>query len=111
MATTRFPASQHDLAYVGEPYRPDAWVVYATRFFPQPLTSAAQLDQLARSRPDDLVLVLGACPSDEPSYHFCLDATVPGGPVEHGGRRAALPVPARLETARALAADVARASR
>jgi hypothetical protein len=105
VATDRFPTSQRVLTYVGEPYRPDAWVVYATRFEPLPLTSAAQLDRLARSRPDDLVLILGVCPSDEVSYHFCLDATVPGAPSS-AAAAAALPVRARLETAGALAAAV-----
>ena len=84
VATTRFPASQHELAYVGEPYRADAWVVYATRFFPRPLTSAAQLDQLARSHPDDLVLVLGACPIRRGVVPLLPGRHRPRGPVERG---------------------------
>jgi hypothetical protein len=114
VADTRFPAGQHDLTYVGEPYRPDAWITYATPFEPTPLTSASQLDELARTRPDDLVLVLGNCPDGSRPSSFCVQATSAAETAAHGsgatGTAVPLPVPARLMPARDLAAALPHGS-
>lgn len=47
--------------YVGEPYRPDAWVGYYTGGTPVLLTSVQQLDQVATGDPHAPVVVLAAC--------------------------------------------------
>ena len=98
--------------YVGEPYRPDAWVVYTTRLPPAPdLARRSSQSAGPRPAPTTWCWCSAPAPPTSPSYHFCLDATVPGGPVGGRGRRPALPVRPRLEPAAALAEQVAGASR
>jgi hypothetical protein len=70
-----FPADQVDLGYVGQPYRPDAWITYNTDLAPFPITSADQVRALAVEDPDHLVLILGACDEGDPSYEICTDIT------------------------------------
>jgi len=70
-----FPAGQTDLGYVGQPFRPDAWITYNTDLAPFPIVSVDQLRALATDDPDHLVLILGSCDEGDPSYELCTDVT------------------------------------
>jgi hypothetical protein len=63
--------AQPDVPYVGQAFRPDAWLRYYTERPPVQLTTSAQLDELAVERPDDLVVVLGWCEASDPAVEFC----------------------------------------
>ncbi|MGZ4682056.1 MAG: ArnT family glycosyltransferase [Acidimicrobiales bacterium] len=95
-----FPADQTTLPYVGQPYRPDAWITYNTSMQPLPITSAEQLQQLAAEHPDTLVLLLGDCDQGDASYELCSDLTRAAS-AEDGGvvRRARLVPISRLAPA------------
>jgi len=71
------PDDQLVVPYVGQVYRPDAWIRYYTGRPPQQLTSTAMLDELARDRPDDLTVVLGWCDEADPSVAFCREVVGP----------------------------------
>jgi hypothetical protein len=72
---TPFPTGQTELAYVGQPYRPDAWITYNTDLRPVPILSADQLATLAADQPEHLVLVLGACDDGAANAELCTDLT------------------------------------
>jgi hypothetical protein len=61
------PDDQTVVPYVGQAYRPDAWIRYYTRLAARPIGYREMLDELARDRPDDLTVVLGWCDGAEPS--------------------------------------------
>ena len=103
VADARFPADQTALPYVGEPYFPDAWIMYATKFVPAPLGSQAQLEDFAARHPDDLVLLLGSCAENDPSYRFCVQATAPPAPGAPFPAKSPI-VPAEIVRASQLAA-------
>src|SRR6185295_7433651 len=46
-----FPAGQTDLGYVGQPFRPDAWITYNTDLAPFPILSVDQLRALDTDDP------------------------------------------------------------
>jgi hypothetical protein len=71
VADASFPAGQGSLPYVGQPYRPDAWITYNTGRTPVAVTSADQLRALAADQPEALVLMLGSCDAGDPSFDFC----------------------------------------
>ena len=61
-----------DLRYVGQEYRPDAWIdYYLPARSPRAITGDADLVDLARRAPDEQILVLGSCEPNDPSYAFC----------------------------------------
>jgi hypothetical protein len=103
VARTTFPPDQVALNYVGQPYRPDAWIDYNTGRSPVALTSADELRALADARPDDLVLVLGSCDPTDPSFSFCASLLAPGVP-----HLALQSTPPRIVTAAELAGHLAR---
>ena len=80
MNQTAFPPDQVALAYVGQPYRPDAWIEYNTGRPPVAVTSADQLRTLAAEHPNDLVLLLGSCDQTDPSFDFCASVLAPDIP-------------------------------
>lgn len=61
------PSGQIDLPYVAEPYRIDDWLRYSEGPPGRPLTSEAELRELAREHPDHVVLVLGTCEEPDPT--------------------------------------------
>jgi len=75
-----FPSDQTSVPYIGQPYRPDAWIAYNTHRTPVAVTSEDQLRALAATSPDVLVLVLGSCDATDPSYAFCASIVTPGDP-------------------------------
>lgn len=90
---------QTELHYVAEPYRIDDWVRYHRLAEPLPLLDRAQLEQLAATRPEDRVLVLGSCASPDPTG-IC-------GALTSAGRAAdGTDPPPRLVPAAALLAEL-----
>ncbi len=87
-----YPAGQTTAWYVGEPFRPEAWIGYYSGLTPQVIASPAELAALARDHPEDLVIVLGDCVGDEAQEPLCA-AIARSGQVRPG-----------LTTARELAA-------
>lgn len=57
------PGDQEALLHVGQPQRPDAWVLRETGREVETLHSVAELEDLADEHPEHLVLVLGGCSS------------------------------------------------
>jgi MFS family permease len=78
VADTSFPADQSSLPYIGQPYRPDAWIAYNTGRSPVAVTTLDQLRALAADHPDELVLVLGSCDPGDASFDFCASVVSPG---------------------------------
>lgn len=101
VAHASFPPDQEDLPYIGQPYRPDAWITYNTGRSAVPLTSPDELRALAADHPDDLVLVLGQCDTSDPSFAFCASLTAPEIP-----HLADASSPPRLVTAAELAGQL-----
>lgn len=69
--------------YLGEEFRPDAWVTYYAGVTPTMVRGEADLRQLAARDPEALVVVLGSCDEQVPEYALCrrLLGTGPtGGP-------------------------------
>jgi hypothetical protein len=71
LATAHVVPGRTAIRYVGQPYRPDAYVEYYTGRTPSVLTSVDELRHLAGQRPDDLVLVLGSCADTGSAHAFC----------------------------------------
>jgi len=80
VGSATFPADQTSIPYIGQPYRPDAWIAYNTRRTPVPVTSEDQLRAVAAANPNVLVLVLGSCDATDPSFAFCAAIVAPGDP-------------------------------
>ncbi len=93
------PANQTHAYYVGQAYRPDAWLSYYTGRPPLQLASSDELDALAAQSPDTVVVVLGWCEPSDPAAEFCREVVGPGPP--DGGYEKPHP---RVETAEQLAA-------
>jgi hypothetical protein len=94
------PAGQADAYYVGQAYRPDAWLSYYTGRPPLQLASSDELDALAAQSPDTVVVVLGWCEPTDPAAAFCREVVGTGPP--NGGYTEPQP---RVETAEKLVAD------
>ena len=92
-------ADQAHAYYVGQAYRPDAWLSYYTGRPPLQLASADELDALATQSPDTVVVVLGWCEPTDPAIAFCREVVGPG-PADGGYEK---PHP-RVETAGELVA-------
>jgi 4-amino-4-deoxy-L-arabinose transferase-like glycosyltransferase len=71
-----FPDDQRVVPYLGQPYRPDAWLAYYTDRSPRVLSSSDQLDAMVAERPDDIVVVLGWC-DDDPGAALCRSVVGP----------------------------------
>jgi hypothetical protein len=71
LLATELPADAQVVPYVGQALRPDSWIRYYTGRAAEPVQSIEQLDQLAATRPDMPVLVLGWCAEDDPGRPFC----------------------------------------
>lgn len=67
--------AQTSIAYVGQAYRPDAWLAYYTGRRPVPLRSPQEARELGETRPADQVLILGWCDDTDPSFDFCAQVT------------------------------------
>jgi hypothetical protein len=91
---------QATIPYVAEPFRMDDWLRYRRGPPGQPLTSRAELADLARDRPDTVVVVLGSCQHPDPTG-ICDELTFGAG-ADRPER-----VPTRLATAADLAAELA----
>lgn len=65
VAGARYPAEQGVAWYVGEFAEPLTWLAYATGREPAAVDGLDELRQLARQRPDDLVLVSTACLAEQ----------------------------------------------
>jgi 4-amino-4-deoxy-L-arabinose transferase-like glycosyltransferase len=74
---TPLPSDQSVVPYVGPAYRPDAWIRYYTGLPAQQIGSTAMLDDLARTRPDDITVVLGWCDESDPSAELCREVVGP----------------------------------
>jgi hypothetical protein len=66
------------LWYVGEEHRPDDWLRYARRPQAGYLATVDQVRDLAAERPDDVVVVLGACPKGTRPDDLCAALNEPG---------------------------------
>jgi hypothetical protein len=65
------PEGQTAIPYVGQAFRPDAWLSYYTGLRPIPLRDADEIVDLSRRRPDDQVVILGWCEETDASYDLC----------------------------------------
>ena len=87
--------------YIGQPFRPDSWILYYTGRHGQDLGTEDEIGRLARDQPDTPVLVLGSCegPESDPAYRICKRMT--GDVPTADGRRAP-----RIVSASALAREL-----
>jgi hypothetical protein len=65
------PADQEEIAYVGQSFRPDAWLSYYTGLHPVPLRTTEDVVALGREHPDHQVVVLGWCDEGDSGYELC----------------------------------------
>jgi hypothetical protein len=77
------PADQNRAFYIGQAFRPDAWLSYYTGVPPTQITSADDLAQIVADNPDTQVVVLGWCDDSDPAASFCRDVVGPG-PADGG---------------------------
>jgi 4-amino-4-deoxy-L-arabinose transferase-like glycosyltransferase len=89
---TEYPSGQQGAPYVGQAYRPDAWLGYYTRRHPFQLGSAGDVAGLD---PDDEVVVLGWCEPTDAAVAFCRELVGQAGEGDNPPRP-------RVETAEQL---------
>lgn len=59
--TADFPPDQESISHLGQPERPDAWILRETGREVETVRSVDELALLAEEHPDHLVLVMGGC--------------------------------------------------
>ena len=79
------PADQQGVPYIGQAYRPDAWIGYYTGLPAVALANREQLDAVARRNPDEVTVVLGWCEAADPAVALCEEIVGPDG--SHGPPR------------------------
>lgn len=93
--------------YIGQPFRPDSWIIYYTGRHGQLLRSEDEVARLARDQPDTPVFVIGLCEGDaaDPAHHLCTRVTGSPDPDSSGRPERA---PSAAELARELGIAPAR---
>jgi hypothetical protein len=86
------PDEQGGIPYVGQAFRPNAWLEYYTGLPAAQLESQEQLDTVAASEPEYVVVVLGWCEPSDASADFCRSVVGPDQRPADGGYVAPRPL-------------------
>jgi 4-amino-4-deoxy-L-arabinose transferase-like glycosyltransferase len=82
LLTSPLPGDSMVVRYVGQEFRPNAWIAYYTGRKAEPIRHASELAALAATRPEEPVLVLGWCAAGDPGEELCSAATAALGTGE-----------------------------